>query len=175
MQGVSAIPEITLADAPTVVRTAVATGRPAVLLGPPGVGKTQAVLGLSDVRHVLINAANSLPYDLLGQPIALQSRGSATSVLATPTWLAEIERIGRDVPGMLVIDELTTAPLESAPAFSQLLGERRCGPHRLPDGWAVVGLGNEPTHRAGARPLFAHIVNRCAVYRVVPDVGAWQA
>jgi hypothetical protein len=167
----SELVSITFSALPLRLKVAVQTGRPLVVLGAPGVGKTQGVLETAadlGLGSVIFNAASALPFDLIGQPYVADGQ----SRLGEPTWLTEIRATGRPT-GLLVVDEITTAPIEAAPAFAQLLGERRCGPHRLPDGWVVIGLGNEPNHRAGARPMLAHIVNRVAVVRLEPDIGAW--
>ncbi len=167
------MPSLTLDCIDRVAETAVRTGAPVVLFGAPGVGKTAALqewTARAGRGCVLLNATSVLAFDLIGMPVA--SKG--VSVFTTPTWLAEIVHTGKS-EGLLVLDELGTASPEVVPAFAQLLGERRCGPHHLPRGWAVIGTSNRPGDRALSRPLPAHLVNRVACWTVQPSAEAWCA
>ena len=170
--------EIGLDRLPSLLRAALATGAPIVLLGAPGCGKTAAATAAADalgVGCVVLNAASALPLDVIGLPVVRQSGDAGEGVVyAEPTWLRELRATGRH-RGILVLDEVATAPAETAPVFAQLLGERRAGAFRLPEGWVVLALGNRPQDRAGARPMLAHIINRAAVYTVRPDLKSWLA
>jgi len=167
------LPTLHLNRIDAVVKTAIETGAPVVLFGAPGVGKTAALMesaARARVGSVLLNATSVMAFDLIGMPIAQKGK----SAFADPTWLVDIDATGCE-RGILVLDELGSAPPEVMPAFAQLLGERRCGPHRLPVGWAVIATSNRPGDRSLARPLPAHIVNRAACWLIEPHVPSWVA
>ena len=155
----------------TVLDDHLETGTPAILAGPPGVGKTEAVVDGAAARGhgaVLMNLTTILPPDLIG----LQVMADGATRFAPPFWRREIEETGCET-GVLVVDELGAAEPDAIKAAAQLFGERRVGPHRLPDGWIAVGLTNRVEDRAMSRALPAHVYNRVALYDVQPDPEGW--
>jgi MoxR-like ATPase len=112
---------------------------PVYLEGPPGVGKSSVVhqvaqklsLPVTDVR-----AAYLTPPDLIGLPALERDTGRTTYYL--PEFLPL-----EGTSGVLVLEELASAPPAIQVALYQLLLDRRVGwRYKLPDGWRVIATGN---------------------------------
>ncbi len=112
---------------------------PVYLEGPPGVGKSSVVhqvaqklgLDVTDVR-----AAYLTPPDLIGLPALERDTGRTTYFL--PEFLPL-----EGTSGVLVLEELASAPPAIQVALYQLLLDRRVGwRYKLPDGWRVIATGN---------------------------------
>ncbi len=112
---------------------------PVYLEGPPGVGKSSVVhqvaqklaLPVTDVR-----AAYLTPPDLIGLPALERDTGRTTYYL--PEFLPT-----EGTSGVLVLEELASAPPAIQVALYQLLLDRRVGwRYKLPDGWRVIATGN---------------------------------
>lgn len=140
------------------------TGIPTLVFGPPGVGKSQQVHQAADGDLVIDLRLSMLdPVDMRGLPMVKD--GSV--VWARPDFLPDAGK------GILLFDELNTAPVAVQNAALQLILDRRCGPHRLGDGWYIVACGNRATHKAHVNPLSAPLRNRFAIVDYQPSVQRW--
>jgi hypothetical protein len=132
---------------------------PAILWGPPGIGKSSIVkqiaesmgLGLIDMRLVQMSAV-----DLRGLPVA--DRETMTTRWFPPNELPRVERDGAH--GILFLDELCNAPREVQSAALQLILDRRLGEYRLPEGWVIVSASNRPQDKAGSYAILSSLANR---------------
>jgi hypothetical protein len=146
------------------IRTNRRTGVPTLVFGAPGVGKSQQVHQAADGDPVIDVRLSMLdPVDLRGLPIVSDGRVQ----WARPDFLPE------DGTGILLFDELNTAPVAVQNAALQLILDRRCGPHHLGDGWYIVACGNRASHRAHVNPLSAPLRNRFAIVDYEPSVERW--
>ena len=151
-------------DLVETIRTNRRTGVPTLVFGPPGVGKSQQVHQAADGDPVIDVRLSMLdPVDLRGLPIVADGRVA----WARPDFLPE------EGTGILLFDELNTAPVAVQNAALQLILDRRCGPHRLGDGWYIVACGNRSTHRAHVNPLSAPLRNRFAIVDFEPSIERW--
>ncbi len=131
----SDVPLLRPADLAIAITTLVAAQRPAIVTGPPGVGKSRimaqvaAELGMEliDMRLSIRDAV-----DLRGVP---KTQGDQT-VWCPP---AELPTKGK---GILFLDELTSAPSAVQVAAYQLILDRGIGEYRLPKDWTVMAAGN---------------------------------
>ncbi len=140
------------------------TGIPTLVFGPPGVGKSQQVHQAADGDPVIDVRLSMLdPVDLRGLPMVKEG----TVAWARPDFLPDAGK------GILLFDELNTAPVAVQNAALQLILDRRCGPHRLGDGWYIVACGNRATHKAHVNPLSAPLRNRFAILDYQPSVQRW--
>jgi hypothetical protein len=140
------------------------TGVPTLVFGAPGVGKSQQVhqaAGGDPVVDVRLSMLD--PVDLRGLPVVADGRVA----WARPDFLPE------EGTGILLFDELNTAPVAVQNAALQLILDRRCGPHRLGEGWYIVACGNRASHRAHVNPLSAALRNRFAIVDYQPTVEQW--
>jgi len=139
-------------------------GVPTLVFGPPGVGKSQQVHQAAHPDPVIDVRLSMLdPVDLRGLPIVSEGR---------VTW-ARPDFLPDDGRGILLFDELNTAAVAVQNAALQLILDRRCGPHRLGDGWYIVACGNRASHRAHVSPLSSALRNRFAVVDYEPTVERW--
>lgn len=153
-------------DLVDTIRSIRRTGVPMLVFGPPGIGKSQQVHQAADGDPVIDIRLSMLdPVDLRGLPIVRDER----VLWARPDFLPE------DGKGILLFDELNTAPIAVQNAALQLILDRRCGPHRLGDGWYIVACGNRASHRAHVNPLSAPLRNRFAIVEYEPTVERWSS
>lgn len=102
-----------------------ATGIPTFVFGPPGVGKSeqvhQAAAGetVIDVRLSMLD-----PVDLRGLPTVTKGKNGSEVEWARPEFIPAEGR------GIIVFDELNTAPIAVQNAALQIILDRKCGPHK---------------------------------------------
>src|SRR5215208_4586554 len=132
----------------------VATVRPVMILGAPGIGKTALVGQFAEMVGlpcVSLLESQLAPEDLLGVPQLLPN---GTSRFCPPTLIA------RDVPYLLFLDELNASSPEVQKAFYSLIHERRIGEYILPEGSIIVGAGNRAQDNALVKPMSSALINR---------------
>lgn len=146
------------------------TGVPTFIFGSAGVGKSEMVQQAADGDQVIDVRLGMLdPVDLRGLP-TVKENGEVLEPdvrWARPTF---IPRSGR---GILFFDELNTAPIAVQNAALQIILDRKCGDHKLGDGWYIVAAGNKSSHKAHVVPLSAPLRNRLAIIDFEPSVEAW--
>jgi hypothetical protein len=145
----------------------VATVRPVMILGAPGIGKTALVNQFADMVGlpcVSLLGSQLAPEDLVGVPQLLPN---GRSRFCPPTVIA------RDEPYVLFLDELNASSPEVQKAFYSLVHERRVGEYVLPEGSVIVAAGNRAHDNALVRPMSSALVNRLiqVTLRVAP--GDW--
>jgi MoxR-like ATPase len=132
----------------------VATVRPVMVLGAPGIGKT-ALVGqfaqMVGLPCVSLLGSQLAPEDLLGVPQLLPD---GRSRFCPPTLIA------RDEPYVLFLDELNASTPEVQKAFYSLIHERRVGEYVLPAGSVVIGAGNRAQDNALVKPMSSALINR---------------
>ena len=145
---------------------------PAMLWGPPGVGKSQMVAQIAahhGVPVVDIRLSQMEPTDLRGLPF----RVNDVVEWAVPAMLPNATRHGP--AGILFLDELTSAaPTVSAAAY-QLILDRRLGEYRVPDGWAIFAAGNRQGDRGVTYSMPAPLANRFSHFEVETHLDDWVA
>lgn len=130
-----------------------AINRPMMVWGPPGVGKSTAFhdfaarmeVPLLDWRLTMME-----PLDMRGTP--KQEKG--LTFWCPP---AELPREGR---GIILLDELPQARMDTKNVAAMLVLERRIGEYRVPAGWWIAAAGNRMKDAAGTTPLPTHLSNR---------------
>ena len=141
---------------------------PCFIFGAPGVGKSQQVHQAAEGKRVTDVRLSMLdPVDLRGLPTVERGENGANVAWARP------EFIPQDGEGILFFDELNTAPVSVMNAALQIILDRKCGPHKLGDGWYICAAGNKTAHRAHVQPLSAPLRNRFAIVNYEPDVKSW--
>ena len=171
--------------------------RPILLLGPPGIGKSETVRQLAQAlasrlglefrewsqgmeidpsKHfvfVEFRLSGTRDVDLLGLPNVIADPSAETFSYRVPEWLSVLARSGQR--GMLFVDEITNPASDDVKAvLMQLLGSRRIGFVKLSPGIWIVAAGNRPEHSVLASELAAPVVNRLRIIEFeAPNVSEW--
>ena len=150
---------------------------PVILWGPPGIGKTmrtQAIarsLGMSLVEQV---CSTWDPTDV-GLPVVERRKKQAEAQAAVlsklegnleiydgdrfvrvpPQWAVEC-----DGKTLLYLDEFSCTPPAVQAAALKIVGERKCGDFKLPDGLSIALTANPADQAAGGWDLAAPMANR---------------
>jgi hypothetical protein len=146
------------------------THTPVMLWGPPGVGKSRIV---ADVASALglplidIRLSQMEPTDLRGIPF----RAGEHVLWSVPALLPDAGRHGPN--GIVLLDEITSAPPTVTAAAYQLILDRRLGEYRIPQGWALFAAGNRHGDRGVSYAMPAPLANRFTHYELEPHLGDW--
>ena len=159
--------------------------RPVLLLGAPGIGKTQimeqiaAECGIALVAYTITHHTRQ---SAIGLPFITKENYGGTEHTITSYTMSEIvasmyrkmEKTGLS-EGILFIDEINCVSETLAPAMLQFLQYKVFGRHRVPDGWVVVTAGNPPEYNRSARDFDMVTLDRLKKVEIEPDYGAWRA
>lgn len=162
---------VNLRTAKEAMRKLVPTGRSTLLMGSPGIGKTDV---LRQVARELsmgckITEASSLdPTDTRGIPYVVDGE----SRYGRPSLLPDPEKDGET--GLLGIDELASCMPAVQVSLYPLFLERRLGDYPLPKGWIPVATGNYTSDSSVAHNLSAALTDRVFILNVVPNFTVWK-
>ena len=135
--------------------------RPVLLLGAPGIGKTQIMeqiakecrIGLVSytITHHTRQSAVGLPFisekEFDGRPYSVTEYTMSEIVASV---YEKIEETGLK-EGILFIDEINCVSETLAPAMLQFLQCKTFGNHAIPRGWLIVAAGNPPEYNKSVR------------------------
>jgi hypothetical protein len=160
---------VTLSEAQRIV-SALAHDRSVLLLAPPGIGKTDAIVAAA--------ARQGLPCrSLLGTQIAAEDVTGVPRIVGERTVFCPprvlLPEDGRRF--CLFLDELPASSPDVQKALYPVLLERRIGEHPLPAGSWVVAAGNRAEDRALVRAMSSALVNRLVIVEVRADAREWLA
>ena len=149
------------------------------LWGPPGVGKSEGVIELSeklavktgkrvtvtDIRLLLFS-----PVDLRGVPMADAERRFTNWLKPKIFDLPE----GEEYINVLFLDELSAAPQSVQAAAYQLCLDRRVGEFELPENTVVIAAGNRMTDKSIAYKMPKALCNRLLHIGIKADLPSWR-
>ena len=158
--------------------------RPILLMGPPGIGKTQIMeqiaaecdLGLRSytITHHTRQSAIGLPYikeKVYGGETRSVTEYTMSEIIASV--YDTIEESGKK-EGILFIDEINCASETLAPAMLQFLQGKTFGNQKVPKGWIIVAAGNPPEYNRSVREFDVVTLDRVKVMNVEADYGVWK-
>lgn len=158
--------------------------RPVLLLGAPGIGKTQIMEQISrecQVGLVSYTITHHTRQSAIGLPFISKKEFGGKEYSVTEYTMSEIvasiynkiEKTGLK-EGILFIDEINCVSETLAPAMLQFLQCKMFGNHEIPQGWVIVAAGNPPEYNKSVREFDVVTMDRVKKIEVEPDFAVWK-
>lgn len=155
-------------NAVQTMEVAYATRDPLILWGGPGCGKSSIVHQFAQSKGVAVldwRLTLMDPVDMRGTP---RERNGKTY------WAPPAELPDNGTPGILFLDELAQARMETKNVAAMLVLERRIGEWHLPKNWWIVAASNRLGDAAGTSPMPTHLNNRFWHIEVENSMDDWS-
>ena len=149
--------------------------RPLFLWGPPGIGKSELVEGITtELGGYMIDLrlGQMEPTDIRGIPFYNKDLGKMD--WAPPIELPDEELASQYPIVVLFLDELNSAPASTQAAAYQLILNRRVGKYRLPDNVVMVAAGNRESDKGVTYRMPTPLANRFIHQEMKVDFPSWQ-
>lgn len=166
---------VSSAQARKSLLTAFKVKRPLFLWGPPGIGKSELVEGITnDLNGLMIDLrlGQMEPTDIRGIPFYNKDLGKMD--WAPPVELPDEATASQYPIVVLFLDELNSAPASVQAAAYQLILNRRIGKYRLPDNVVMVAAGNRESDKGVTYRMPTPLANRFIHQEMKVDFASWQ-
>jgi hypothetical protein len=165
---------VTAAQARKSLLRAFKVQRPLFLWGPPGIGKSELVEGITkELGGLMIDLrlGQMEPTDIRGIPFYNKDIGKMD--WAPPVELPD-EEMAKDYPiVVLFLDELNSAAPSVQSAAYQLILNRRIGKYKLPDNVVMVAAGNRESDKGVTYRMPTPLANRFIHQEMKVDFPSW--
>ncbi len=158
--------------------------RPILLMGPPGIGKTQIIEQAAEecgVGLVSYTITHHTRQSAVGLPMIAEEVFDGAKVNVTEYTMSEIiasiYRCIRDQgkrEGILFIDEINCVSETLTPAMLQFLQCKTFGNLAVPGGWIIVAAGNPPEYNKSVRDFDMVTLDRVRLIEVEADLEVWM-
>ncbi|HWP51235.1 MAG TPA: AAA family ATPase [Clostridia bacterium] len=158
--------------------------RPVLLMGPPGIGKTQIMEQIATetgvglvaytITHHTRQSAIGLPFiekRTYGNKDYSVTEYTMSEILASVYTIMENTGIRE---GILFLDEINCVSETLAPMMLQFLQNKTFGNQRLPEGWIIVTAGNPPEYNKSVRDFDVVTLDRVKRIDVQEDFTVWK-
>lgn len=157
--------------------------RPVLLMGPPGIGKTQIMEQIAEecrIGLVAYTITHHTRQSAVGLPFIKEMEFAGKEYSITEYTMSEIiasvyRKIEEGCPeGILFIDEINCVSETLAPTMLQFLQCKTFGNQAVPEGWIIVAAGNPPEYNKSVREFDMVTLDRVRCMQVEADLGVWK-
>lgn len=158
--------------------------RPLLLIGPPGIGKTQIMEQISkecQIGLVSYTITHHTRQSAVGLPFVQKKEFQGKTYSITEYTMSEIiasvyskmEETGLK-EGILFIDEINCVSETLAPTMLQFLQNKTFGNQKVPSGWIIVAAGNPSEYNKSVRDFDVVTMDRIRYIHVETDYYVWK-
>jgi hypothetical protein len=166
---------VTAIGAANAIKKCFSKQRPLFLWGPPGIGKSEVVAGITeDMGGLMIDLrlGQMDPTDIRGIPFYNKELGKMD--WAPPIDLPDNELASQYPIVVLFMDEMNSAPPAVQAAAYQLVLNRRIGKYILPDNVVMIAAGNRESDKGVTYRMPTPLANRFVHVEMRVDFPSWQ-
>lgn len=158
--------------------------RPVLLMGPPGIGKTQIMEQIASecgIGLVSYTITHHTRQSAVGLPMIKTEGFDGKEYSVTEYTMSEIiagvykaikEQGHRE--GILFIDEINCVSETLIPTMLQFLQCKTFGNQKVPEGWIIVAAGNPPEFNRSVREFDMVTYDRLRVINIDADLEVWR-
>ena len=158
--------------------------RPVLLMGPPGIGKTQIMEQIASecgIGLVSYTITHHTRQSAVGLPMIKTEEFDGKEYSVTEYTMSEIisgvykavkEQGHRE--GILFIDEINCVSETLIPTMLQFLQCKTFGNQKVPEGWIIVAAGNPPEFNRSVREFDMVTYDRLRVINIDADLEMWH-
>jgi len=158
--------------------------RPVLLMGPPGIGKTQIMEQIAQecgIALVAYTITHHTRQSAVGLPFIKEETFNGKEYTVTEYTMSEIiasmYQKMRDTglsEGLLFLDEINCVSETLAPAMLQFLQCKTFGNQPVPAGWVIVAAGNPPEYNKSVRAFDMVTLDRVRYINIEADYHVWR-
>ena len=158
--------------------------RPILLMGPPGIGKTQIMEQIArecEIGLVAYTITHHTRQSAVGLPFIEHKIYGGKEYSVTEYTMSEIiasvyDRIRETglKEGILFIDEINCVSETLIPTMLQFLQCKTFGNQKVPEGWIIVAAGNPPEFNRSVREFDMVTYDRLRVINIDADLEVWR-
>ena len=166
---------VTAVGARKAIQKCFSKKRPLFLWGPPGIGKSEVVAGITESLGGLmidLRLGQMDPTDIRGIPFYNKELNKMD--WAPPIELPDAETAAQYPVVVLFLDEMNSAAPAVQAAAYQLILNRRIGKYFLPDNVVMVAAGNRESDKGVTYRMPTPLANRFVHVEMRVDFPVWQ-
>jgi len=158
--------------------------RPLLLIGPPGIGKTQIMEQIADelgINLISYTITHHTRQSAVGLPMIKEEEFDGEKYSVTEYTMSEIiasvyrkQKETGIKEGILFIDEINCVSETLAPTMLQFLQCKTFGNVKVPDGVIIVAAGNPAGYNKSVKEFDMVTLDRVRYMEIKPEYEAWK-